>query len=80
MAESLNICSFSNSERGFLLSRLFLLQDEAPAHKAASVCQVFDQKQNVTTLYHTLYAQDLSPPDYFLFPKFKMKLKRTPLC
>jgi hypothetical protein len=31
--------------------------------------------KNVTTLYHPLYSPDLSPPDYFLFPKLKMKLK-----
>jgi hypothetical protein len=26
--------------------------------------------------YHPPYSPDLSPPDYFLFPKLKMKLKR----
>ena len=31
--------------------------------------------KNVTTLYHSTYSPDLSPPDYFLFPKLKMKLK-----
>jgi hypothetical protein len=35
---------------------------------------VFDPK-NVTTVHHTPYSPDLSPPDYFLFPKLKMKLK-----
>ena len=34
----------------------------------------FTQK-NVTTLYHPLYSPDLPLPDYFLFPKLKMKLK-----
>jgi histone-lysine N-methyltransferase SETMAR len=52
----------------------FLLHDNAPAHKAASVCQ-FLTPENVTTLYHPPYCPDLSPPDYFLFPKLKMKLK-----
>jgi len=28
-----------------------------------------------TILYHLSYSPDLSPPDYFLFPKLKMKLK-----
>jgi transposase len=51
-----------------------LLHDNAPIHKAASVCQFFNQK-NVTTLYHNPYSPDLSPPDHFLFPKLKMKLK-----
>ena len=55
-------------------SRDFLLHDNAPAHKAASVCQ-FSTPKDVTTLYHPPYLSDLSPPDYFLFPKLKMKLK-----
>jgi transposase len=32
-------------------------------------------QKNVTTLYHPPYSPDLSPPEYFLFPKLKMKLK-----
>jgi hypothetical protein len=35
----------------------------------------FWPQKNVTTLYHPTYSPDLSPPDYFLFPKLKMKLK-----
>jgi histone-lysine N-methyltransferase SETMAR len=31
--------------------------------------------KNVTTLYHPPSSPDSSPPDYFLFPKLKMKLK-----
>jgi hypothetical protein len=31
--------------------------------------------KNVTTVYHSLYSPDLSPLDYSLFPKLKMKLK-----
>jgi len=30
----------------------------------------------VTNLYHPPYSPDLSLPDYFLFPKLKIKLKR----
>jgi histone-lysine N-methyltransferase SETMAR len=51
-----------------------LLHDNAPAHKAAGFCQFLTPK-NVTTLYHPPYSPDLSPPDYFLFPKLKLKLK-----
>jgi hypothetical protein len=51
----------------------FLLHDNASAHKAASVCQFLTKK--VRTLYHPPYCPDLSPPDYFLFPMLKMKLK-----
>jgi histone-lysine N-methyltransferase SETMAR len=35
---------------------------------------IFDPKK-CTTLYDPPYSPDLSPPDYFLFPKLKMKLK-----
>ena len=52
----------------------FLLHDNAPTHKAASFCQFLTPK-NVRVLYHPPYSPDLSPPDYFLFPKLKMKLK-----
>ena len=44
----------------------FLLHDNAPAHESASVCQFLTPKK----------SRDLSPPDYLLFPKLKMKLKR----
>jgi hypothetical protein len=57
----------------FCSQDFFLLHDNAPAHKAANVCQFFTQK-NVTILYHAPYSPALSPPDYFLFPKLKMKL------
>jgi len=52
----------------------FSLHDSAPAHKPASFCQFLTQI-NVTTLYHHPYSPILSPPEYFLFPKLKMKLK-----
>jgi len=58
----------------FCSRKFFLLHDNAPTHKAASVCQ-FLAHNNVTTFYHPPYSPDLSPPEYFLFPKLKMKLK-----
>ena len=51
---------------------IFLLHDNAPAHEAASVRQYLTHN-NVTTLYHPPHSPDLSLPDYFLFPKLKMK-------
>jgi histone-lysine N-methyltransferase SETMAR len=57
----------------FCSQDFFLLQDDAPAHKAASVCQFLTPK-SVTTIYHPC-SPDLSPPEYFLFPKLKLKLK-----
>jgi len=41
----------------------------------AEIVQQFLTQKNVTTLYHPLYSPDLSPPEYFLFPKLKMKFK-----
>jgi hypothetical protein len=35
---------------------------------------IFDPKY-VTTLYLLPYCPDVSPPDYFLFPKLEIKLK-----
>jgi histone-lysine N-methyltransferase SETMAR len=32
-------------------------------------------QKNVTTLKHPPYSPELSPPDYFLFSKLKMKIK-----
>jgi hypothetical protein len=74
-------CSSPESEREFVLPSFFffLLHDNAPAYKAANVCQFLTQK-NITTLYHPPYSPDLSPPDYFIFPKFENEIKRTPLC
>jgi hypothetical protein len=47
----------------------FLMHDNEPAHKAASVCKFFTQK------CYPQYSPDLSPPDYFMFPKLEIKLK-----
>jgi hypothetical protein len=35
---------------------------------------IFDPKKCYNP-YHSPYSPDLSPPDYFMFPKLKMKLK-----
>jgi hypothetical protein len=51
----------------------FLFHDNEPAHKAAGGCQFLTPK-----CYNPLsppYSPDLSPPDCFMFPKLKMKLK-----
>jgi len=54
----------------------FLLHDNAPAHKPASVCQFLTQKKCYNPLSPPPpYPPDLSPPDYFLFLKLKIKLK-----
>ena len=51
----------------------FLFHVIAPAYKAASICQFLTRK--MLQLFITPYSPDLSPPDYFLFPKLKIKLK-----
>jgi hypothetical protein len=59
-----------------VLEIFFLLNDKAPAQKAASVCQFLTQKKCYNPLSHPpSYSPDLSPPYYFLFPKLKMKIK-----
>jgi transposase len=52
------------------------LHDNALAHQAASVW-LFLSPNHVKILIAppTPYSPDLYPPDYFLFPKLKMKLK-----
>jgi hypothetical protein len=53
-----------------------LLHDNAPAHKATSVCQFLTQKMLQPFINPPPpHSPHLSPPDYFLFPKLKMKLK-----
>jgi hypothetical protein len=52
----------------------FLLHDNAFDSKPGSVCQSLTPK-NITTLYHPPHSPDLSPSDYFLFLKLKLKLK-----
>jgi len=45
-----------------------------PAHKAANVRQFVTQRKGYSPLSPP-YSPELSPPDFFLFPKLKMKLK-----
>jgi len=52
----------------------FLLHDNAPVHWAVAVKEVLARKR-VCVLHHPPYSSDLSPCDYFLFPKLKLPLK-----
>ncbi|KAJ4427413.1 hypothetical protein ANN_25035 [Periplaneta americana] len=52
----------------------FLMHDNAPAHRAIIV-KNFLARHNITALDHPPYTPDLSPPDYFLFPRLKSHLK-----
>ena len=50
------------------------MHDNAPAPKAANVAN-FLPKKMLQPFITPPYSPDLSPPDYFLFPKLKIKLK-----
>jgi len=52
----------------------FLLHDNVTAHSAAINTQFLARKM-VLVLSHFPYSPDLSPLDYFMFPKLKMELK-----
>ena len=52
----------------------FLFHNNAPVHRAVAVQEFLAQKQ-VCVLHHLPYSPDLSPCDYFLFPKLKLPLK-----
>jgi len=52
----------------------FLLHDNAPVHRAVAVKEFLARKQ-VCVLHHPPYSPDLSPCEYFLFPKLKLSLK-----
>jgi len=48
--------------------------DNAPVHREVAVQEFLARKQ-VCVLHHPPYSPDLSPCDYFLFPKLKLPLK-----
>lgn len=56
----------------------FLLHDNAPVYTVGVVFQFLTQKQ-VAVLHYPSYSPDLSPCDYFLFPKLKTRLESDPI-
>lgn len=52
----------------------FLLHDNARPHTALLVKE-FLANNGIVELHHPPYSPDLSPPDFFLFPKVKTSLK-----
>ena len=52
-----------------------LLNDNAPAHKSATV-QEYPKESGLDVLDHLLYSPDLSPCDFWLFPRLKEMLAR----
>ncbi|GFV61621.1 uncharacterized protein TNCV_187791 [Trichonephila clavipes] len=55
-------------------SRWMLHRDETPVHTANRV-QQFLTKHGTIQVAHPPYLLDMSPPDFFLFPKIKNTLK-----
>ncbi|XKL62242.1 hypothetical protein PGB90_002075 [Kerria lacca] len=53
-----------------------LLHDNAPAYTEV-LEQQFVTCKSVPVLSHPPYSPDLSPSDYFLFPKLKLELKES---
>ncbi len=51
----------------------FLHWDNVPVH-TAKVVQEFLAKKRIKLLSHPPYSPDLTPADYFLFPKLKKEL------
>ena len=54
--------------------QLFLLHDNVPPHKTKKVNE-FLMKKRISLINHLPHSPDLSPCDYFLFPKLKTKIK-----
>ncbi|XP_029159826.1 histone-lysine N-methyltransferase SETMAR-like [Nylanderia fulva] len=54
--------------------QLFLLHDNALPHKTKKVRE-FLMKKQICVIDHPPYSPDLSPCDYFLFPKLKTAMK-----
>ncbi|GBO33455.1 Histone-lysine N-methyltransferase SETMAR [Araneus ventricosus] len=52
----------------------FLLHDNTSPHRALIV-KKYLARHSITTLEHPPYSPDLAPPDFYLFPRLKMKLK-----
>ena len=61
-------------QAAFCSRDFFLVARQCARPQSCKFCQFLTPK-NVTTIYYPPYTPDLSPPDYFLFPKLKMKLK-----
>ena len=53
--------------------RIKLLHDDAPAHKSATVLE-YQEESGLDVLDHPPYSPDLSPCDFWLFPRLKEML------
>ena len=57
----------------------FLLHDNTPAHRSVLVSE-FPRKNNVTSLKHPPYYSDLTPADFYLFPRLELASKGRRFC
>jgi transposase len=56
-----------------------VLPDNAPTHRSSLVMEVL-AKSNVATLEHPSYSPDLTPGDFYLFPRLKLALNGRSFC
>ena len=56
------------------IANTWVHHDNAPSH-ASLLVREFLVKQTVATLSQPPYSPDLTPPDFFLFPRLKSRLK-----
>ena len=69
--------SVREKRRGLWETRSWLLHhDNAPAHNALEIWEFF-AKSNIAGLEYSPYFSDLTPCDFFLFPKLKEVIQGT---
>ena len=69
------LISIRNADSAPVVRSIKLLHDNAPAHKSATV-QEYQNKSGLDVLDHPPYSPDLSPCDFWLFPRLNELLAR----
>jgi [histone H3]-lysine36 N-dimethyltransferase SETMAR len=65
---------FENRHRIYPNEHFYLHHENAPAHTSILI-QEFLSEEDIPIVPHPLYSPDLTPCDFFLFPRIKSKLK-----
>ena len=75
VAELRRLCQeIARKRRGKLTRGVLLLQDNAPAH-TSQVAKLL--RLNADSKSSPLYSPDMTPSDFYLFPKLKSNLRGT---
>jgi len=56
------------------IERTWMLYHDVPCHTAVSINEFLAEK-NISVVFQPPYSRDLSPCDFFLFPRLKNRLK-----